>query len=501
MTGTIERMIDRSTHNTEPLVAARESQKPCVPAVRLRSAQKSWQARSYQERLRIIGRVAGMIAAHGDELARAVHRPAATLGEIMASEVLPLAEACRYTAKRGAEILKPRRLRQRDAAWWMGSVHVTELREPLGIVLIIAPSNYPLFLPGVQLLQAIAAGNAVYVKPAPSCEQAMQAFIQLCVDSGVPAELMNQLDSYPQSAQEAITAGVDKVIFTGSLHTGRLVAAQCAEHMTPVAMELSGSDAVLVCDDADLQRVATCLAYALSLNGGQTCIAPRRLFATTSTLQSLIPLLDQQLQQTPARSISQRGLQFARSQVEHAMSEGATIACGQLSHFEDAQAVQPLVLTDVRSDMSIAREDIFGPLLSMIAVKDMQQALLESANCRYALGAAIFGGSPEVDGLAGRVQAGCVTINDVLVPTADPRVSFGGRRASGYGVTRGLEGLRELTQLKVVCTRRGRWLPHLTTRPAQLGSMLSGILKLRHGTSWPERWTGIKTLMKVGREK
>lgn len=490
MTATIELM----TNTTSPSHA--DAHTP------LRAAQKTWQARPVAERLKIIGRIAGSIAARGDELAQSVYRPAATLGEIMASEVLPLAEACRYTSKRGGAILNARRLRQRDAAWWMGSVRVTELHEPLGIVLIIAPSNYPLFLPGVQLVQALAAGNAVCVKPAPGCEQAMRTLIELCIDSGVPAELMQQLDTDPQSAQRAITTGVDKVIFTGSLTTGRKVAALCSQQMTPVAMELSGNDAILVCDDADLQRVATCIAYALSLNGGQTCIAPRRLFATPAVLQRLIPLLDEQLKQTPSRTISQRGLDFARSQVECALAEGATIACGDISQFENAEEVRPLILAGVDSQMPLVQEDIFAPLLSLIAVEDMQAALEQSGHCRYALGATIFGQSmDEVDLLASRVEAGCVTINDVLVPTADPRVSFGGRHASGFGVTRGLEGLRELTQLKVVCTRRGRWLPHLTTRPAQLGPMLGGILQLRHGKSWSDRWAGIKTLMKVGKEK
>lgn len=502
MTATIERMIERPFSNTmQQADAACEPPGSDAANKRLRAAQSVWQSRNVNERLQIIGRIAGIIAARGDELAQLVHRPAATPAEILASEVLPLAEACRYAGKRGGQILKPRRLRRNDAAWWMGSVQVTELREPLGIILIIAPSNYPLFLPGVQLIQALAAGNAVCIKPAPDCEEAMRTFVQLCVATGVPSELMMVLDSDPRSAEQSIASGVDKVIFTGSLDTGRLVAAQCSQHMTPIALELSGNDAVLVCDDADLQRVAQCVAYALSLNGGQTCIAPRRLFATASTIQQLIPLLSERLSNTPSRAITERGLLFARNQVNQAMKSGATVACGHLSNFEDAGVVRPIVLGGVRSDMSIVQEDIFAPLLSVIEVKDMQEAVAQSLNSRYALGAAIFGRAPAANELATQLNAGCITINDVLVPTADPRVSFGGRQASGFGTTRGLEGLRELTQLKVLCTRRGRWLPHLTTRPAQLGPMLSGILKLRHGRSWAERWDGIKRLMKAGREK
>ncbi len=441
------------------------------------------------------------MAERGTELAESVFRPAATTGEIMASEVLPLAEACRYLSKRGGEILKPRSLRKRDGAWWMGSVAVSELRDPLGVVLIIGPSNYPLFLPGVQLVQAIAAGNAVIIKPAPGCEDAMRALIKLCCAAGIPNDLIHQLAPAPQTAQDTIQAGVDKVIFTGSLTTGRAVAALCTENMTPAAMELSGNDAVLVCDSADLERVASCIAYALSLNGGQTCIAPRRLFATETTLQRLLPKLNDKLKASPARHISERGLRFARELMQQALVDGATIACGDMNDFHDASSVKPVILNNVRTSMSLAHEDIFAPLLSLICVSDMQEALRQANQCRYALGAAIFGEPSEVERLASSIDVGCVTLNDVLVPTADPRVSFGGRRASGFGMTRGLEGLRELTQLKVVCTRRGRWLPHLSTSGDKLAAMMQGILKLRYGRTWQLRWAGLKDLLKAGRQR
>ncbi len=499
MTATIERMIERSqTFGHRPANAADQ---PSAALDRLRAAQADWQQRDFRERLQVVGRIAGLLASHGETIARQVHRPAATLGEILASELLPLAEACRYVGKRGGEILRPRRLRQGDGAWWMGSVQVTELREPLGVVLIIGPSNYPVFLPGVQVIQAIAAGNAVIVKPAPGCEQALESFLRLCHEAGAPLDLLLQLDSDPQASAPFVQAGVDKVIFTGSLGTGRQVAALCAAHMTPAAMELSGNDAVVVCEDADLSRVASSLAYALSLNGGQTCIAPRRVFATRATLDRLIPLLREELARTPERSIAQRGLTFAREAVERALAEGASLACGQLGDLEQAARVRPIVLDGVHPQMAVAQEDLFAPLLSLIAVSDVHEAIQCAADSRYALGAAIFGQSPQVERLASQILAGCVTVNDVLVPTADPRVSFGGRRASGFGVTRGLEGLRELTHLKVICKRRGRWLPHLTTSATQLAPMMLGILNLRYGSSWKQRWAGVMSLMKAGKQK
>ncbi|MCC6510592.1 MAG: aldehyde dehydrogenase family protein [Pirellulaceae bacterium] len=501
MPDTIKGIMEHASKSPNALVQAPAPAEGRVSTLdKLRSVQIEWQRRPLTERLRIIGSVPGVIAQHSEELTRSVVRSAATFGEIMASEVLPLAEACRYTARRGASILKPRKLSRRDNPWWMGSIEVCETRQPWGVVLIIGPSNYPLLLPGAQLVQALAAGNAVMVKPAPNCQATMQVLRQLCVQAGVPPELMEVLDTAPEAATQAMDAGVDKVIFTGAYATGQIIARHLTRTMKPAAMELSGNDAVLVLDDADLLLVARAVAYALSLNGGQSCISPRRLLATADTLRRLTPLLAEQWAMTPARIIPEKALAVAQTAVDEALQAGSQVAGGNRQHFADATQVRPLVLSGVRPDMPLATEDLFAPVLSLIEVEHMTQAIAIANGSPYALGASVFGSLPRALELADQVAAGCVTINDVLVPTADPRVSFGGQRASGYGVTRGLEGLRELTQLKVTCQRRGRWMPHLTAKDQQLELMMQAVLLLRHGRSLSERWAGIKCFMKAARK-
>ncbi|MGN6547425.1 MAG: aldehyde dehydrogenase family protein [Aureliella sp.] len=470
----------------------------------LRAAQMLWGKRRPKDRLRAIGRVAGLIAEHAEALAGDIVRPVpVSEGELLASELLPLAEACRYVARRGASVLARRRLPRRDAAWWMGSVGVWETRRPLGIVLLIGPSNYPLLLLGVQLVQALAAGNAVLIKPAPGCSRAIERLTDLCVRAGVPSELMRVLPTAPEAAREAIESGVDKVVLTGSYETGRAVARELAQSLTPAAFELSGNDAVFVLDDADFERVTKSVVYALRLNGGQTCIAPRRLFATRASLERLQPLLRRELEQSEGiverRCCSQACLSpsivKAREVIEEALADGAQLVCGDLREFEAQEAPQPIVLERVQPRMQVATEDLFAPVLSLIEVSDMATALEWSKVCRYALGASVFGSPAAATGFAEQVEAGCVTVNDVLVPTADPRVSFGGWGRSGYGVTRGLEGLREMTRLQVTCERRGRWLPHLSTDRANLAPLMRGLLLLRHGSSFGERWRGLKHLM------
>ena len=463
----------------------------------IRAVQANWRARDVAERLRIVGSLPRLIAENAESLASSVVRPAATKGEVLASEVLPLAEACRYVARRGHQVLSNKQLAGRDRAWWMGSVTVREIREPLGIVLIIGPSNYPLLLPGVQLIQALAAGNAVLIKPAPQSEKAIERLAELCARAGMLPGLIVVLPTRPEFAQAAISVGVDKIIFTGSAETGRSVARQAAETLTPATLELSGSDAVFVLDDADLDRVAKSVAYAVDLNAGQSCIAPRRLYATEATLSQLLPRLRAALETLPARHIPNARSAVAMQAIEDALGQGAQMAFGELDSLGSLDMTKPIVLSGVTSRMHVAFDDLFAPVLSLIQVNDLTAAREDSAACPYALGAAVFGRPEAAKRFAARVAIGCITINDVLVPSGDPRVSFGGWKGSGYGVTRGLEGLRELTRLKVICERRGRWLPHLTAKPAKLAELMQAILLLRHGGRLGIRWRGLKHMLRA----
>lgn len=475
----------------------------------MRAAQNRWHQQGFRQRSNAIGHVAGLIAEHADAVVSDVVRPVSvSTGEIWASEVLPVAEACRYVARRGARVLARRRLSRRDGPWWMGSIRVWETRVPLGIVLVIGPSNYPLLLPGVQLIQALAAGNGVLIKPAPGCSRVIERLVGLCKMAEVPSELIHVLPTEPEAARAAIEIGVDKVVLTGSYQTGKAVARQLAEKLTPAAFELSGNDAVFVLNDADLERTAKAVSYALCLNGGQTCIAPRRLFATDAHIKHLVPLLRKEIDARHGNvdeprcrcACSSQNLDRARTMIIEALAGGAELVSGDLAGFDLPNNPRPIVLKGVSPKMRVATEDLFAPVLSVIEVPDMAVAREWAQECRYALGASVFGPTEQAARYAAQVTAGCVTLNDVLVPTADPRVSFGGWRASGYGVTRGLEGLREMTKLKVTCERRGRWLPHLSTDAGKVGSLMHGLLLVRHGRSMTQRWSGIRKLMHAMRK-
>ncbi len=436
----------------------------CSALATARRAQPDWAAVGIAVRLRVIGTARRLIARDARALAATVDRnPADTL----AAEVLPLAEAALFLVRHARAILAPAAPRGGPPLWLWG-VRAMIVRDPCGVVLILAPGNYPLFLAGAQALQALAAGNAVCVKPAPGCSAPMRSLAGLLTKAGLPPDLFTVLDE--DAGPAAVAAGYDHIVLTGSAETGCRVVA--AAGLTPCTMELSGADAAFVLPGADLDLVARCLAYGLRLNGGATCIAPRRVFVTAADhaalrdrLLPLLPAIPDA--RVPARVAAQLG-----ALVTQAVGEGAsaTVAPGR-----------PVVVDGARPGMALLQEDVFAPWLALVVVADMVAALLADRACPYALGASVFGPHAAAAVFARRVQAGSVCVNDIVAPTADPRLPFVGRGRSGYGETRGAEGLLRLTVVKAISQRRGRFRPHLDPLRPDGAALFTGLIGLLHG--------------------
>ena len=210
-----------------------------------RAAQSRWSRTPLARRLELIRELRRLIAEHAPQLAEASasarQRPAL---ESLTAEVLPLAEACRFLEREAGRVLAARRLGKRGRPLWLAGVRSEIHREPLGVILIIGPGNYPLLLPGVQLVQALAAGNAVLLKPGIGGTPAAQALAELVVRAGFDPQLVALLPESSEAARCAIRARPDKVLFTGSAATGEKILGQLAPHLIPATMELSGCDAV-----------------------------------------------------------------------------------------------------------------------------------------------------------------------------------------------------------------------------------------------------------------
>ena len=464
------------------------------------AAQAKWAAQPVRERLRVLRGARHAMAAGAEEFAAAISPELQRTGaDTLVSELLPLLDAGRFLERQAERLLRPRKLGRRGRPLWLGGISAEIHREPVGRVLVIGPSNFPLFLPGVQTLQALAAGNAVIWKPGEGGEAVAHLVEAALLSAGLPKGLLRVTNESVEAVKRALGAGPDKVIFTGSSASGRAVLGALAETGTPAVVELSGADAMVVLDGADLRTVAKAAAFGLRLNGGAVCMSPRRLLATSSTMGELRPLLKAELAKIAGTQLVAKVAARLAAVVEEAVAEGAEL-WGELN----AEAQRPLLIDGASPAMRTTRSDLFAPVLSLIEVRSALDIPDVYAQCPYALTASIFcsrGEEAAAQALAHTLRAGTVLINDLIAPTADPRVPFGGRGESGYGVTRGAEGLLEMTAVKVLLVRRGGAMRHLQpTRESDL-PLIAGMVRAMHGASWSERWNGLRAVMQTGRAR
>jgi aldehyde dehydrogenase (NAD+) len=472
----------------------------------VRLAQRSWAQIPLAARVAIIRTLRKRVANNARALAEtvpinvpgALHR---TVADTLVAEVLPLIEACRFLERSAEEILQTRNTGRFGRPVWLGGVESRVERSPWGVVLILGASNYPLFLAGVQIIQALAAGNAVLWKTAPGTETVAFALRNLLVDSGLNPELLTLLDSGVESATSAIAAGVDHVVLTGSANTGKAVMHQLADTLTPSTMELSGCDSVFVLPGAEIARTVRAIAFGLRLNGSFTCMAPRRIFLvgmTDAEASQFEAELTSALSRLDPVSIPNKTQILLEQLINDAQIQGAELRLNGLAENTNEAGVT-LILSATPSLLAM-QTDIFAPILSVMRTADTGEAIAASAACGYALTAAIFGPEADARAVTSHVRAGNILINDVIVPTVDPRIPFGGRGRSGFGVTRGPEGLLAMTTPRTVQLQRGRSTRNYEPTGTGHIELFAGLAQALHGGGIRERWIGLKRLVTAARK-
>ena len=463
--------------------------------VYLRAAQRDWAATPLARRLAIITELRRLLAERAPAFVRAVgpnqRKP---LADFVAAEIVPLVDACQFLERQAGELLKPRPLGHQNRPLWLSGSEVTIHREPFGLVLIIGPSNYPLFLPAVQALQALVAGNAVLIKPGEGGEEPIRWLIDLLDEAGLPPNLIACTSDTIDDARAALRDAIDKVVLTGSASTGRAILGRLAERAIPAVLELSGNDAALVLPDADLDLATNAIAYGLRLNNSATCIAPRRVIAIGPIFEPLRDCLRARTAAMPPMEVPEP------VRVKLAELLGRSEAAGAIVHGIPPKpgnaAMAPLLVENLSVEDPLAREDIFAPVLMLFRAEGTQEAVAIANASPYGLGASIFGSEQSAVEIAGRLDAGAVCINDMIVPTADPRAPFAGRKQSGYGVTRGAEGLLEMTQIKAVFLRKGTFRPHFDPPGSKDHEFLLNYIAAVHGRNWTMRLRAGMTVMK-----
>ena len=455
---------------------------------KMRRAQTQWARKDVAERVKVVGKFRHLIAKHGPELAKtACAENGRDEAELVITEFLPLAEACKFLEKHAARILKPRRPSPFTRPGWLMGVTTKIMRRPYGIVAILAPFNYPVFLPFVQAVQALAAGNAVIIKPAKGGGAIAEALADLLAKAGLPDGLLLVTDESVEAGEALVSADIDKLVLTGSAETGAKVLASLAPRAIPAIVELSGNDAMVALPGADKGTVADAVAYGLRLNSSQTCIAPRRVIIVGQNAHPFIDTICERAASLPAAAIPATVCEKL-----NALTQGLTIKTGNI----DPKAFTPVVLCDVPEDADILSADIFAPVICIQSASDAEHAARLVNASPYGLGASIFGDTTKAEKLAAQLDTGFVTINDLIVPTADPRAPFGGAKGSGFGVTRGEEGLLEMTRPKTLFTRSGKFLPHLNPPLDSDLHAYSNLLFALHAKGFTRRAKAFKTALK-----
>lgn len=467
--------------------------------MKMHEAQQLWASTTMRDRLKVLRAARHGLASTVHALSQSISPELTrTVADTMVAEIMPLLDACRFLERVAESTLARRRLGRRRLPFWLAGISSEIHRVPLGLVLVIGPSNYPLFLPGVQALQGLAAGNAVIWKPGRGGRAVADLFAQAMESAGLPPDLLRVTDETVTATYAALHERPDKVFFTGSAATGRALMREMAETLTPCVMELSGCDAVVVLPSAGMSRVVKALAFGMRLNGSATCMAPRRVLlvdATPARREVFLSALQKELSQVGTARISEGVRQHLRELLDEAVRAGARVY-GDV----DAQEIAPVVVTDVQPSMNLAQADIFAPLLVIIDVVGEGGVLAAQQACPFALTASVFGAEVEARRLAAKMTAGTVLVNDVIVPTADPRVPFGGRRESGFGVTRGAEGLLEMTAVKTIAVRRSQRTRHYEATTFAHERLFGGLIAVTHAKRWVERWNGLKQIVSAGRK-
>jgi acyl-CoA reductase-like NAD-dependent aldehyde dehydrogenase len=337
-------------------------------------------------------------------------------------------------------------------------------REPGGVVAAIVPWNVPLFLIAGKLAPALLAGCSVVVKPAPETPLDALLFAEAIEEAGLPPGVVSILPGDGRVGEALVNhPGVDRVSFTGSTAVGRRIAAACGASLKKVSLELGGKSAAIVLDDADPAKVAQGLKLAGLMNNGQACVAQTRILVPTSrhdeyldALTSMVEALIVGNPEDPATEIgplaAHRQRERVRSYIEQGRREGARLVTGGSEPppgLDTGWYVRPTLFADVDSRMTIAREEIFGPVLTVLRYRDDGEAVRIANDSDYGLSGSVWtADSVRGLGVARRVRSGSFGVNQPY--SMDPAAPFGGVKASGIGRELGREGLEAYVDFKAI---------------------------------------------------
>jgi acyl-CoA reductase-like NAD-dependent aldehyde dehydrogenase len=457
---------------------------------RVRRAQEEWAERPWAERRAVLRMWGAILARDAEGWAEALREEVGKpRGEAMAEVVMTL-DALRWTARHAGRVLADARL----GPGWQRLLLVPTARlrwRPVGVVGMVGTWNYPLFLCAPPIAQALAAGCGVAWKPSELAARAGMRLQRSLEEAGIPEGLVAAVVGGPEVGRALVEAGVDKGMFTGGVENGRRVLAALAARGIPAVAELSGYDAAIVLPDAPLETTSRALAWGAFVGAGQTCVAIKRAYVVGDAApwaEALAAVARSLRVGDPAGAVDVGPLisESARDRfdgmIQAAVAAGARVLAGGTPRPGPGWFYAPTVLTADDAGPESALAGAFGPVVLVRGVADADAAVAAANAGPYGLAASVWGRDRRVaKGVAGRLAAGMVAINDAVAPLAHASAPFGGIKASGFGRARGVVGLREFVHPQVVQARPpGGLRPQLFPYSDRLGRLLALYRRLLH---------------------
>jgi acyl-CoA reductase-like NAD-dependent aldehyde dehydrogenase len=436
--------------------------------LRARAAQEAWAEIGVQRRIAVLREFQRRLHKRKSEIAEAITREAGKpVAEALTTEVLVVLDAARFLTENAYRLLRDEPVPHGNPATKLKRGRL--VREPYGVVGIISPWNYPFSIPATETLAALVAGNSVVLKPSEFTSLVALELESLLHAAGVPTDVFHVIVGDGTTGAALIHArggpGIDKLVFTGSVATGKRIAAAAAEQLLPVVLELGGKDPMLVLDDADVDVASSAAVWGAFVNAGQTCLSVERCYVHRSLYEEFLRAcvektkklrvghgLDRETDVGPM--IHERQLRMVESHVDDAVARGARVLAGGSRLPEQGKNFyQPTVLADVTHEMRIMREETFGPVLPVAAFDTEDEAARLANDSEYGLAASVWTRNRgRGERLARRIQAGTVMVNDVVSCFGISEAPHGGVKSSGVGRAHGRLGLEEMVRLKYLDT-------------------------------------------------
>ena len=511
MTAEAQAVLNKTVVDTNPATGEVLAELPCASTeevqaavLRARTAQSKWRAAPIAVRIDLLRRFQSLLRDQTEEVARLISREAGKpTAEAISTEVVVVLDAAEFCMRTAHRFLREEPVPHGNIA--MKSKRGVLTREPYGVIGIISPWNYPFSTPAVETIAGLITGNAVVIKPSEFTPLAAVELQKLMQAAGLDGDLLQVVIGEGPTGAALIDSGIDKLIFTGSVATGKRVAEAAARRLLPVVLELGGKDPMIVLPDVDLDVATSGALWGAFMNAGQTCLSVERCYVHRGIYEEFLKLmtlkmgelrvgngLDSAVEMGPL--INERQLLTVEAHVNDAVGRGARLLAGGRRMTDlGPNFYAPTLLADVTPEMRVIQEETFGPVLPVAPFDTEAEAVELANNSEFGLAASVWTRDRKHgEALARQINAGTVMINDMISCFGISEAPHGGFKQSGIGRTHGEMGLAEMVQVKYIDSDR---LPNMKKvwwygYGSKFQQQAEGMVQAFYGRGWTDRLKG-----------